>query len=664
MTILFIVNSVFGARKAPGFRPWQLVRFDTCHPRVIARGSAVEYQPIHFPLPGRSLIPRGLNFLRIKAFPRLPAREIEQGLFDLLCEWQSRRVRETPAAVHLWDHLPRTAAYWKARGARVLVDLHMAHPRCYQPLVDDGRIDAASVGPLEDPAADACIEIADVLVCPSTFVRDSLPEAARAKAVVIPFGADAVTPPPPRTGRSGPLRVLFAGNVNRRKGVPFLLEAWRRLALPPETAELVMCGRIFAEAADWVRGAPPGVRFAGFQADMAPFFADADLFVLPSLMEGSAKAVYEAMAYGLPPIVTPHTGSIVRDGVDGLVVEAADPESLAAALGRLIGDAGARQAMAAAARDSAKTYSWEAYAQGVAALYRQDPPPASSAVPLASSSAPPPREPGSYFQHIWPASLPSKINILANQGKIYLKSARASVDTTNNWLRFPFYHHLFDDERWVFGHHLEAMRNYGEFISLDDAVSLIEHDTPLDGRYLCLSFDDGFRNCVTNALPMLAERSIPAAFFVVSGLVPEVAGEITEAQRRFFGPKRKPIPFMTWDDCRTLLAAGMTIGSHSASHRPFISLGDDEAYEELRRSKAGIEAALGIRCDHFCCPWGKPDRDFKTAREPANAKALGYRSLLTTKYGSMRPGDSPYAIRRVGIIARFGTYQLRHFLSL
>ena len=108
----------------------------------------------------------------------------------------------------------------------------------------------------------------------------------------------------------------------------------------------------------------------------------------------------------------------------------------------------------------------------------------------------------------------------------------------------------------------------------------------------------------------------------------------------------------------------MTIGSHSASHRPFISLPDDVAYEELRRSKAEIEAALGISCDHFCCPWGKPDRDFKTERETANAKALGYRSFLTTKYGAMAPGDSPYAIRRVGILARFGTYQLRHFLSL
>ena len=663
MTILFVVNSVFGARKAPGFRPWQLVRFGACQPRVIARGSAVDYAPISFPLPGRSLIPRGLNFLRIKFFPRLPAREIEQELFDFLCERRSRWVKETPRAVHLWDHLPRTAAYWKQRGARVLIDLHMAHPRCYQPLVDAGRIEAAKVGSLEDPAADACIAIADVLVCPSEFVKESLPEDARHKAVVIPFGADPVAELPSRVGHTGPVRVLFAGNINQRKGVPFLLEAWRKLGLPPAEAELVMCGRVFSEAADWVRGAPPGVRFEGFQSDMTAFFASADIFVLPSLMEGSAKAVYEAMAYGLPPIVTPHTGSIVRDGVDGLVVEAADADSLAGALKRLITDVPLRAAIAAAAKDSAKTYSWEAYAHGVAALYRQEPAPA-AIVPDIPPAKPDPFEPGSYFQHIWPASMPSKVNVLLNQGQIYLKSVRAKVDTTGNWLRFPFYHHIFADERWGFARHLEAMKNYGEFISLDDAVSLIENKTPLDGRYICLSFDDGFRNCLTNALPMLAERSVPGAFFVVSGLVPDDPAETTPEHLRCFGPRRRPIPFLSWDDCRALLAAGMTIGSHSASHRPFIGLSDAEAFEELRGSKAAIEAALGIRCDHFCCPWGKPERDFKVARETANAKALGYRSFLTTKYGAMSPGDSPYAIRRVGILARFGTYQLQHFLSL
>jgi glycosyltransferase involved in cell wall biosynthesis/peptidoglycan/xylan/chitin deacetylase (PgdA/CDA1 family) len=663
--ILLIVNSVFGARKAPGFRPYQLVRFGTCWPRVIARGAAVEHEPMHFPLPGRSLIPRGLNFMRIKLLPGLPAREIEQGLFDRLCLWQSRRLKETPRLVHLWDHLPLTAAYWKARGVPVLVDLHMAHPRCYQPLVAAGRIEAASVGSLEDPAADRCIALADLLVCPSVFVRDSLPEVDQARAVVIPFGADAVPAVPVRADRTGPVRVLFAGNINQRKGVPFLLAAWRALALPPDQAELVLCGRQFAEAADWVRQAPPGVRFAGFQADMAPYFAEADLFVLPSLMEGSAKAVYEAMAAGLPAVVTPHTGSVIEDGVDGLVVPPADAGSLADALQRLISDRALRERLGDRARQTAQHYSWEAYARAVAGLYDRWPVSAGAGsatpvVPAAVST----EAATTYFGHMAPRPLLSKVRMLADHGRLAVKAWPRRVDTAGAWLRFPFYHHVFDDERRGFARHLDSMRNYGEFIGLDDAVRLIEEKTPLDGRYLCLGFDDGFRCGLTGALPILAERSISAAFFIVSGLVSEQADDCTAEHRRFFGPGRRPVPFLTWDDCRTLLAAGMTIGSHSASHRPLIKLGDAEARDELAVSKAAIEAALGRSCDHFCCPWGKPDRDFKTGRDPETARALGYRSFLTTKYGSMHPGDSPFAIRRVGLVARFGVYQLRYFLSL
>ena len=660
MSILFIVNSVFGARKAPGFRPYQLVRFDTARPRVIARGAAVPYAPIHFPLPGRSLIPRGLNFLRIKFFPGLPAREIEQALFDLVCVWRSRRLTETPGVVHLWDHLPRTAAYWKARGARVLVDLHMAHPRCYQPLVAAGRIDPVTVGSLEDEAADRCIALADVLVCPSEFVRDSLPEADRVRAVVIPFGADPVPPRALRASRAGPLRVLFAGNVNQRKGVPFLLEAWRLLALPPEQAELVICGRVFAEAAEWLRTAPPGVRFAGFQADMAPFFQDADLFVLPSLMEGSAKAVYEAMAYGLPAVVTPHTGSIVRDGIDGLIAEPADAGSLARALGRLLADDALRRTLSENALRTVAAYSWETYAKSVAALY---PPEARNTV--GSTAEIPVAEPASYAGYIAPKPLASKVRLVAEQARLAVKSVSRRVDTSGNWLRFPFYHHVFDDERRGFARHLDQMRQYGEFIGLDEAVRLITDGTPLDGRYLCLSFDDGFRSGLTNALPLLVERRCPAAFFIVSGLVAASRGAgCTLEQQRFFAPDRRPVSFLTWEDCRTLHAAGMTIGSHSASHRKFITLDDQQAEEELRRSKTEIEAALGVPCHHFACPWGKPGRDFRIERDPVLAQRLGYRSFLTTRYGAATPGDSPFAIRRVGLLARFGTYQLRYFLSL
>jgi glycosyltransferase involved in cell wall biosynthesis len=288
-------------------------------------------------------------------------------LFDHLARWQGQRLGGAIGVAHLWDHLPRTASWLKRQGVPLLLDLHMAHPRCLLPLVEAGRVDPAALGRIDDPDAVACLALADVIVCPSEFVRRSLPEEAWPRARVIPFGAPALGEPPPRDG-GGEVTVLFAGNVNYRKGIVFLLEAWRRLA--PAGARLVICGRIHRPWDRLIERAPPSVRFLGHCADMRGHYAAADLFVLPSLMEGSAKAVLEAMAHGLPSVVSTHTGTVVEHGREGLVVPPADVDALAEALDRLIGDARLRAAMAAAARGTARHYTWERYADGIAALYR------------------------------------------------------------------------------------------------------------------------------------------------------------------------------------------------------------------------------------------------------------------------------------------------------
>ncbi len=652
--LLFIVNAVFGGRNTPGFRPYQVVRFGLLAPQVIARGSSVSYSSIRFPLPGRSLIPRGLNFIRIKCWPTLPSRQIERKLFDYLCLIASRRLREVPRAVHLWDSLPETAAFWHAQGVPLLLDLQMAHPRCYQPLIEAGAVDPAMLGSLEDPDTDRCITLADRLVCPSRFVQDSLPQEVHKKAVVIPFGADPVTEAPnPETNQPlRVLRVLFAGNVNVRKGIPFLLEAWRQLpAEQRDCAELVICGRQFREMQETVEAAPAGIRWVGFQSDMAPWFKAADLFVLPSLMEGSAKAVYEAMAYGLPVVVSSHTGSVVEHGVDGWVVPPADALALSQAITALLGDAGLRRRLGEAGRATVGRYTWDAYATAVAGLY----PERGDRVRCAHT----------YRAHHAPQPLRWKVHQAAQRVMIRWKARGRSIGgTESSWLRFPFYHHVFADERRGFARHLEAMRQVGEFISLDQALELITGGQPYDGRYFCLTFDDGLRNVMTNAVPLLIERGITATVFVVSDLVTQSLGQWNVEQGRFFGARRQPAAFLSWEDCKTLLESGFSIGSHSASHRRFVTLSADEAEHELVASKKRIEQVLGQPCNHFCCPWGKPDRDFKQDRDPVLAERVGYRSFLTTRWGSVAVGDSPFAIRRVGLVAKYGSAQLRYFLSL
>lgn len=184
--------------------------------------------------------------------------------------------------------------------------------------------------------------IADLIVTGSDFVRDGLVSlgVAPEKVRVIPYGVDPLRFMPNQGNRASilknrPLRILFAGAVGLRKGVPDLLEALRQFK--PGEIEAKFVGEI--ELHDeklkpyraWAEFLGPVPR-----SQMVGLYRWADVFVLPSIVEGSATVTYEAMMSGCPVITTPNAGSMVRDGIDGFVVPIHAPDKLAEALRRCI----------------------------------------------------------------------------------------------------------------------------------------------------------------------------------------------------------------------------------------------------------------------------------------------------------------------------------------
>lgn len=239
------------------------------------------------------------------------------------------------------------------------------------------------------------------------------------------------------------------------------------------------------------------------------------------------------------------------------------------------------------------------------------------------------------------------------------------IERTSNWIRFPYYHHVFEDERAGFADQLAYLRNFGQFISLDDAVGLLEKADPIDGRYFCLTFDDGLKSCLDGALPLLAESDISATFYVVTSLVGEKLAPDTSVARETFGFKgdETTLDFMSWDDCRQLSQCGMTIGSHTRTHARLAALTVEQARRELGESKAEIERQMGTECRHFCAPYGLPDRDFDGIRHARLAKEAGYGSFATSRRGATLGGDDPFQLRRDHLLASWGRHQLRYFLS-
>ncbi len=207
-------------------------------------------------------------------------------------------------------------------------------------------------------------EEADLIVTPSRFVRQTFIERGVPEsklAVVCETAMPRVEPPAERPARETP-RILFVGRVDVRKGVPYLLDAFRRL---DANATLRLVGPVGRALLERLRPLPDGVELVGPRAGaaLAAEFREADFFVLPSVEDGFGLAAVEAMAAGLPVIVSDHAGcaDLIDDGVNGFVTPARDAAALAERMRTLARDARLRDAMGRAAFATASRRTWEAY---------------------------------------------------------------------------------------------------------------------------------------------------------------------------------------------------------------------------------------------------------------------------------------------------------------
>ena len=239
---------------------------------------------------------------------------------------------------------------------------------------------------------------------------------------------------------------------------------------------------------------------------------------------------------------------------------------------------------------------------------------------------------------------------------------------SGSWIRFPYYHHVFDDEKKDFERQLQYLSNFGEFISMDRAVDLINSSEELDGRYFCVSFDDGFYNCYSNMAEVASSMQVPVIIYLATEFVGLRASDEADAKKILqfngqHGGSMKPVSFMSWDECRELQKENISFGSHTLSHANLSKLSNDEIDKELKDSKAVIEKELGTECRHFACPWGRKNIDFDVEIAPGLARRAGYHSFATTNRGKMLPGDDPFLLHRDHLIAGWENFQLRYFFG-
>ncbi len=167
-------------------------------------------------------------------------------------------------------------------------------------------------------------------------------------------------------------------------------------------------------------------------------------------------------------------------------------------------------------------------------------------------------------------------------------------------------------------------------------------------RVACLTFDDGYLDNLTLGLPILQREGVRATIFAVTDDVGkshhnwEEAGETARAD------------LATWDQLRTLQAAGWEIGSHAQEHRHLSRLPVATQLRLLTHSKQKLEEQLNKTVHSFAYPYG--DYNAETVRAVQEA---GYRYGVTTEIGVNRSLTQPFTLLRVPM---FG-YRLSHHLQ-
>lgn len=239
-------------------------------------------------------------------------------------------------------------------------------------------------------------------------------------------------------------------------------------------------------------------------------------------------------------------------------------------------------------------------------------------------------------------------------------------------------------------------------LALGQAVDHLRDGT-LPSRAACITFDDGYADNHTQALPILQRHGLPATFYVATGFLDGGRmwnDTVIEAVRRAPGPtldlsslgqagltayplmdassrrgaidtilgaiKHLPMDrrlaltqsisdlakvelpadlMMSSAQVRELHRAGMTIGGHTVRHPILATLDDSDARREIDEGRRSLQTIIGAPVDHFAYPNGKPRQDYAPVHVQI-VRELGFRSAVSTAWGAARAGDDPLQLPR------------------
>ena len=221
---------------------------------------------------------------------------------------------------------------------------------------------------------------ADKVLMASHFVKKSILNRINSKELerkiqIIPYGASiADFNYHTRIYQKGKkLSLLIVANISKRKGIDYLIKAMEGLQGKavqlnmigaPDTGGEILLDKIKQASNINYYGKIP-------HAEIHKFFDQSDVFVLPSLAEGSSLSVYEAIAAGMPCIVTENVGSVIEDKKDGLIIEAKSSKAIIDAILYFLNNPDEVERMSVNTQKTIKEFSWNEFEKKIGDFYRK-----------------------------------------------------------------------------------------------------------------------------------------------------------------------------------------------------------------------------------------------------------------------------------------------------
>jgi peptidoglycan/xylan/chitin deacetylase (PgdA/CDA1 family) len=193
----------------------------------------------------------------------------------------------------------------------------------------------------------------------------------------------------------------------------------------------------------------------------------------------------------------------------------------------------------------------------------------------------------------------------------------------------------------TFAAHMQTLKTLGfQGMSMSD---LMPYLAGKPGKVVGITFDDGYRNNLTHALPVLQRHGFSATCYVVSSKIDSsgVGNPATNDWDAHQGVPQKPL--MNESELRQWMALGQEIGSHTRSHADLLSLNLQALEDEIAGSRQALTERFGEPAGrHFCYPYGRYN-----AQTRAVVQAAGFQSATTTQRGRATAEHSPFELPRV-----------------